>query len=128
MVEGNTQAAGDNNPADEARAAVLKWAAEQPLWKQQALRIALAGGEAGAASDAIYSLVITEVADPKKNAEIKPLSHADLGGSEASASDFVIKSVKEVKHVNKLASDQELIFGKAGLTCIYGDNGSGKSG
>lgn len=128
MVESTPQAVDAENPADGASAAILKWAAEQPLWKQQALRIALAGGDIGPASDAVYSLVVAEGTDPEKNAKIQPLTHADLGSSGVSASKFVLKSVKGVKNVNRLANDQDLNFGKSGLTCIYGDNGSGKSG
>ena len=33
-----------------------------------------------------------------------------------------------VRHVNALAPDQRLTLHRVGLTIIYGDNGSGKSG
>ncbi len=37
-------------------------------------------------------------------------------------------SIAKLEHVNALASDQPLTFELNGLTIIYGDNGSGKSG
>ena len=36
--------------------------------------------------------------------------------------------MKNMRHVNAIAESQHLAFGTAGLTVIYGDNGSGKSG
>jgi predicted ATPase len=37
-------------------------------------------------------------------------------------------ALRELIGVNALASDQRLSFGTPGLTIVYGDNGSGKSG
>ena len=40
----------------------------------------------------------------------------------------MLSRVHSVQHVNALAEGEELTFDKIGLTVIYGDNGSGKSG
>jgi energy-coupling factor transporter ATP-binding protein EcfA2 len=48
---------------------------------------------------------------------------------EASAEQAVsLTKMTEITGVNALVSDQELSFGAKGITIIYGDNGSGKSG
>lgn len=39
-----------------------------------------------------------------------------------------LKAIKNVKNANALADGQILTFAKTGMTVIYGDNGSGKSG
>ena len=39
-----------------------------------------------------------------------------------------LRQLHDVSHVNALASDQKLTLHRKGLTVIYGDNGSGKSG
>ena len=40
----------------------------------------------------------------------------------------ILNSLSNLKHVNRLAHNQTLSFAINGLTIIYGDNGSGKSG
>jgi energy-coupling factor transporter ATP-binding protein EcfA2 len=39
-----------------------------------------------------------------------------------------LRGIEEIQNVNALAPGQRLAFGKKGLTVVYGDNGSGKSG
>jgi hypothetical protein len=39
-----------------------------------------------------------------------------------------LRSIRDVSNVNALLDQQEMTFGSAGLTVVYGDNGSGKSG
>ena len=41
---------------------------------------------------------------------------------------MLLRSVRELTNVNALLGSQELTFGSAGRTVVYGDNGSGKSG
>jgi energy-coupling factor transporter ATP-binding protein EcfA2 len=40
----------------------------------------------------------------------------------------VLKAMRDLKHVNRIAPNQVLQFAPNGLTAIYGGNGSGKSG
>ena len=40
----------------------------------------------------------------------------------------ILRSISEVANVNALAAEQELPFAPVGLTVVYGDNASGKSG
>ena len=40
----------------------------------------------------------------------------------------ILTSISEVKHANRLAPNQTLLFAESGITLIYGYNGSGKTG
>lgn len=39
-----------------------------------------------------------------------------------------LKSIRNVENINALAPEQTLSFCKEGMTIVYGENGSGKSG
>lgn len=57
-----------------------------------------------------------------------PLEAEHLPAQSDAAEPVVINSVENVVNANQLANGQRLPFGINGLTIIYGDNGSGKSG
>lgn len=56
------------------------------------------------------------------------ISASDIPGTSDSGDPVTLRAVAEVKGVNALLPDQRLTVGDAGLTIIYGDNASGKSG
>jgi len=61
----------------------------------------------------------------------RPPTHLDaehLRDPNPSHGEASLRHIHNVQHVNALASDQRLTFHRVGLTIIYGDNGSGKSG
>ena len=51
-----------------------------------------------------------------------------LPQAKAGDDPVTIVSVQELEHVNALSSEKPLTFDEKGLTIVYGDNGSGKSG
>src|SRR6185437_4354246 len=51
------------------------------------------------------------------------LPHADAGGAPA-----ILCGIGPVRHLDRLAEDQELRFAVNGITLVFGDNGTGKSG
>jgi energy-coupling factor transporter ATP-binding protein EcfA2 len=57
-----------------------------------------------------------------------PLEAGHLRGPNRDQEVVILRQIHEVRHVNALASDQRLTLHRVGLTIIYGDNGSGKSG
>ncbi len=59
---------------------------------------------------------------------ITAISASDIPGTSASGDPVTLLAVAEVRGINALLPDQRLTFGDAGLTIIYGDNASGKSG
>ncbi|HEX2894102.1 MAG TPA: AAA family ATPase [Marmoricola sp.] len=104
---------------------VLDWAASRPWWQQQTLA-RIARGEALEEDDFVElarSLFEEPVAAPEGG------WFGDLVPPTASNDEPVrILSVREVANVNQLAEGQELSFSPEGLTVVFGNNGSGKSG
>lgn len=109
------------------------WAVRQPAWVQDALqRIATAGS--------------VELEPEQIEAIRERVLHEARGGSEAGpactafdpacldrpaadgAGKTTLLSLGPVNHVDRLAADQTLRFAVDGVTLVYGDNGSGKSG
>lgn len=104
---------------------VIDWIATRPWWQQRALA-RIASGE---------TIGENEYEEIAKSLFEKP-PVAPEGGWLASvtapqnANDEPVRiiSVKGVANVNRLAENQELTFAPDGLTVVYGNNGSGKSG
>lgn len=57
-----------------------------------------------------------------------PLSISHFTAPPSGAPSVILNSIGDLANVNRLASSQVLSFAVDGLTIIYGDNGSGKSG
>lgn len=53
---------------------------------------------------------------------------ADLPGTSATGAPVTLSAISDVAGVNALMVGQQVTFGSSGITIIYGDNGSGKSG
>lgn len=64
----------------------------------------------------------------KKQAQAISLSADHVRDPSASKSIVTLKQLYGTQHVNALAPHEKLSFSRSGLTVIYGDNGSGKSG
>ncbi|WP_341942182.1 AAA family ATPase [Microbacterium sp. LWH10-1.2] len=104
---------------------VLDWIATRPWWQQHALA-RIANGE---------TIGETEYEEIARSLFDKP-PVAPEGGwlasvtAPQSTNDEPVRllAVKGVSNVNRLAENQELTFAPDGLTVVYGNNGSGKSG
>lgn len=57
-----------------------------------------------------------------------PLAAAHLPAAMKPGETIVLKAMRDLEHVNRVATAQLLTFSPEGLTVIYGGNGSGKSG
>ena len=111
---------------------LLAWAGEQATWRQDALRRhsgapghRISAEEKAAIADRIKHAAGIEAATPP---ECTPITADHLKGSGAGAPPTLLHSLGPVKHLNRLASGQTMKFAANGLTIIFGDNGSGKSG
>lgn len=117
--------ASSSSPLTEkaALADLLAWAEKRPAWQRDALRRLVIGETLD--DQAIVEL--TELClDPKR--EHTPMAQSHIVAETSAAEPISIVSIKNPTAINALASQQELSFEPAGLTVIYGDNGSGKSG
>ena len=109
---------------------IIHWASKQPDWQQDALRRI-------AVTSVLSDSDISEILANLKHANglpqeseliLQPLAKEHLQIDHHKAPLAHICSIDRVKNVNRLAQGQELNFALDGITLIYGDNGSGKSG
>lgn len=112
---------------------VIAWSnAQGAEWTKDALR-RLARATAHKLSDAECAEVLMRVKHANgilstTTPVCTPLSAADLPADVAATERTLLCSIGQVQNVDRLARDQTLSFAINGLTLIYGDNGSGKSG
>ena len=57
-----------------------------------------------------------------------PIDASHVPSMDSVSASVTIGTISEVNHVNALANDQKVHFEEQGLTIIFGNNGSGKSG
>ena len=110
------------NTEAEVLADILVWSADSPGWQRDALRRL-------STQAVLEPAEIDELASICKgdNAAV-PLEAGHLLGPNRDQGEVYLRQVHGVRHINALAPDQRLTLQRAGLTIIYGDNGSGKSG
>ena len=105
-------------------AELAKWIVTRPAW-QQDLFAKLCRGESiddEIIDEVVLSLISgAEITAPK-------LAESDIPGGATSPEAVRLRELRSVDGINALAPDQSLKFSDKGLTVIYGDNGSGKSG
>ncbi len=67
------------------------------------------------------------IPDPKGR-KPKPLTADQIPAPEKVTTHVALLAMKNMRHVNAIAENRRLPFSATGMTVIYGDNGSGKSG
>ena len=104
--------------------AIVEWSAQRPAWQQHALRLLARGtdisdADAAAIADALVS---------REDEQWMALSLEDFATGNGAGQAVGLRWVEPVEHVNALLDGQRLTFEPNGLTIVYGDNASGKSG
>ena len=112
---------------------IVEWAtSELPDWQSDFVRRLLTQ-EALTDSDrqdallmlkAIHGLLPPNITPPQS----QPLKKGMTYGAPKLKADVILKSVRTLRGVNRIPDQSLLPFGHQGLTAIYGENGSGKSG
>lgn len=100
------------------------------MWQQDALR-RFAIRQAFSAEDEgeVISILKAELGVNQPNAAVpQPLEAKHLPESIGGEGPVQLASIGNVENANRLAKGQILRFAINGMTAIYGDNGSGKSG
>lgn len=112
---------------------IVDWAeSDLPEWQSDAVRRLLVQDaltdedrfEILAMVKALHGLLPEGVTPPTP----QPLKKGMVSGASKSKAEVVLKAVKDLKNVNRIPDGSALLFGHQGLTAIYGENGSGKSG
>jgi energy-coupling factor transporter ATP-binding protein EcfA2 len=110
---------------------ILNWSSDRPLWQRDALRrIVVKGGLDESDLDELALIAEQQVGliDPSAPApKAVPLAATHLPAS-TTAEAVSLRAITDIENVNALARDQKLSFESQGLTVIYGDNATGKSG
>ena len=108
---------------------ILEWSLNRPAWQRDALRRIIADGTPDEEDlSEILALCKKEHGDETVSVSPVPLDEIHLPVDPGSGESVTLSQLGDVVGVNQLASDQILKFESAGITVIYGPNGTGKSG
>lgn len=111
---------------------ILRWTETDLLpWQRDATRRLFQQPEGLSGDDygELYSLLKASHGLPNtRNLTPIPLEAAHLPADLPAETPVVLKKLRDLKHVNRIASGQVLDFAPKGMTVIYGGNGTGKSG
>lgn len=102
---------------------IVTWAEKRPAWQRDALRRLVTGETL---DDQVIGELTELCLDPTRTHT--PISQRHIVAETSAAEPISLVAIKNPTAINALASQQELTFEPSGLTIIYGDNGSGKSG
>lgn len=110
---------------------IVQWAEGLPKWQSDALRRLFVNGDLS--QDEKQEIInIAKQANGIKLDKTPPAAipfTASHAPGQSSGTDIIyLKKIRDIKHVNALASGQTIKFGGKGVTVVYGDNGTGKSG
>ncbi len=110
---------------------IITWASSLPLWHQVALvKILKQDNLSEQDINGLASICVEEANNPealkaKLNDPLADYKHEDRGETDRAV---VIEAITETKNINAIKDDSVLGFGESGLTVIYGNNATGKSG
>jgi len=109
---------------------ILDWSQSLPIWQSDAVARLLAKQTLTVEDhDDLFALlkVAHGIPDPKGR-KPKPLTADQIPAPVKVTTHVELLAMKNMQNVNAIAENQRLPFSPAGMTVIYGDNGSGKSG
>ena len=110
---------------------ISQWINTTPIWQQVAARHLLSAGEISTSQrEQIVKLLKASCGGPKDDARQIELTDSVFAEPTVpqTKGPTVLKALRDLKHANALAEQQELVFSEEGVTAIYGGNASGKSG
>lgn len=109
---------------------ILKWSVGLPPWQSDAVARLLAKQTLTADDlDDLFAFLKADHGIPdSKGRTPKKLTADQIPVPVKKTTHVELRAIKNLRHVNAIAENQRLPIGAAGLTVIYGDNGSGKSG
>lgn len=114
-----------------ASADILDFSRKRPEWQQDALRrLAVQGSITPQELQDYVTAVKVErkILPADRKPALSPLAETHLANTDQEQARITLKAVSDLQNVNQLKSGETLEFGPKGVTLVYGDNGSGKSG
>ena len=112
---------------------VITLANSLPAWQGDAVRRLLATGEQQLSAQDYSEILALAKADlklalPPENIKPIPPATGTYSGSPGKSVAIKLLSIDDVRNVNIIKPGQTQPFAENGVTVVYGDNGSGKSG
>ncbi|MCQ1766781.1 AAA family ATPase [Neorhizobium galegae] len=110
---------------------LMSWAAEQPDWVKDSLRrIAVATNYSveQADADCILDNVRAAARGSSSAHTLTAIDASHLGNGSGETRRTVLAQLGPVQNIDRLAGGQKLRMAAVGITLVYGENGSGKSG
>jgi len=109
---------------------ILKWSQGLPAWQQDAIaRLYVKPDLSAQDFDDMYALLKSAHGIPDPHGRVPSKLAAEQVAAPQAADHLVqLVAIKNLRNVNALAEDQRLPINPSGLSVIYGENGSGKSG
>lgn len=104
---------------------IATWLNGRPNWMKALAEHVLT---TGSSDDEFIQSLATDLITKKKLVLAPTFTASSLPTSSNTGSKVELLSISNPVNVNALADGGTLTFGESGLTVIYGDNGSGKSG
>jgi len=109
---------------------IMKWSQGLPAWQQDAIaRLYVRPALSAQDFDDLYALLksLHGIPDPKGRTPTK-LAAEQVAAPQTPDRLVQLIAIKNLRNVNALAEGQRLPINQTGLSVIYGENGSGKSG
>ena len=109
---------------------LLEWSEVLPAWQSDALRRLISQPELTPKDfDDVLAILKSTfgIADPQGRLPLK-LNSGHVPALVAPSAKIELLAIKNLERVNAIAPNNSLPISPSGLTVIYGDNGSGKSG
>lgn len=109
---------------------IQAWSKSLAPWQSDALARLLAKQELDATdqADLLALLKSAHGIEDSHKREPSPLKDEQIPVPVKAETLVLLHAIRDLKHVNAIAEGQSLPISGSGLTVIYGDNGSGKSG
>ena len=104
---------------------IVEWANQRPAW-QRHLLARIVKGEA--LTQELIDDLAKQIVEGTVPAITNDLTVKDLPASSSAGPTVSLMSIGQLVNVNRLLPEQKLKFAEQGLTVIFGNNGSGKSG
>lgn len=103
---------------------IVAWSRERPAWQQEVMRRVAAGD---IFPDEDYDRLVSDIIAAKERPDAS-FGLEQLPQATPEDSSVRLVSIEKPDHVNALESKEPLTFELRGLTIVYGDNATGKSG
>lgn len=117
---------------DELGKRIEEWLLSQPQWYSHALHLSIrdlaSEAEVKRLADKACAEAGINIDIAQRDSELKGFQEEDIALLGASKREVILTAVTAEKGINALAENSTLTFAADGLTVVYGENGSGKSG